>query len=130
MSKAFDVVDHDILLNKLESYDIRGNVLKWFVSYLSERKHLVEIEYENIEERTSFRSSTEDVKKGVPQGSILGPLLFILFINDLSQYIKHGKFINFADDANIAVFGSTIEEMEQKIIDSGNDMKNWCDRNS
>ena len=75
LSKAFDTIDHNILLHKLEYYGFRGVVLKWFDSYLSNRKQYV---YYN-----SCKSNVKEILCGVPQGSILGPLLFILYVNDI-----------------------------------------------
>ena len=75
LSKAFDTIDHSILLYKLEHCGFRGIVLKWFENYLSNRKQYV---YYN-----SHESQLEDIVCGVPQGSILGPLLFILYVNDM-----------------------------------------------
>ena len=75
LKKAFDTVDHGILLSKLYAYGIRGSILQWFESYLTNRSQYVT--YDGI------RSSTQYLKCGVPQGSILGPLLFVIFINDI-----------------------------------------------
>lgn len=93
LSKAFDCVNHEILLRKLEHYGIRGIALNWFRDYLSNRKQLVF--YNNVS------SELLDISCGVPQGSILGPLLFIIYINDIVNCSKVLHFILFADDTNI-----------------------------
>ena len=102
-SKAFDMVDHNILLRKLEHYGIRGKVLDWFKSYLSNRAQFVTID--------GIDSGINRIKYGVPQGSILGPLLFIIYINDIPNICKNAKFILYADDANIVVSGTSVEEI-------------------
>ena len=106
-SKAFDVLDHSTLLRKLEHYGIRGIALKWFESYLSGRSQFVSLNGSN--------SSLESMVYGVPQGSILGPLLFVIYINDLPGISNLAKFILYADDANIIITGSNIQEIISKI---------------
>ena len=92
-SKAFDTVNHNILLNKLNKYGVRGVVLEWFKIYLQNRLQYVKIG--NIE------SEPLNVVCGIPQGSTLGPLLFLLYINDLPNSSTNLSFRLFADDANI-----------------------------
>ena len=91
--KAFDTVHHDILLRKLKGYGFRGVAQSWLEDYLKCRSQMVKL--------NNTVSSRLPVKVGVPQGSILGPLLFLLYVNDMKDYIKHGKLRLFADDTNI-----------------------------
>ena len=99
LSKAFDTLDHEILLEKLCYYGIRDTALKLFQSYLSERKQYVEFDGTNSEMR--------EIRTGVPQGSILGPLLFIIYINDLNTVSELFKFIIYADDTSLNGFLSS-----------------------
>ena len=93
LKKAFDTVNHTILLQKLEHYLIRDIPLQWFKSYLTDRKQYVSV--------CGNTSETLQINCGVPQGSVLGPLLFVLYIDDLAKVSKKLKFFLFADDTNI-----------------------------
>lgn len=90
LQKAFDTVDHDILISKLNFYGIRGISLDWFRSFLSDRTQFVSI--------SGFRSKLKRILHGVPQGSVLGPLLFLVYVNDLSSAIRYADVNLFADD--------------------------------
>ena len=103
LSKAFDTVNHDILLKKLDHYGIRGNALNLFRSYLKNRKQYTMIE--------NYKSKTSNISCGVPQGSVLGPLFFLLFINDLPNCCPSGKIRIFADDTNVFFHSNNIEDL-------------------
>jgi hypothetical protein len=92
-SKAFDKVDHQLLLKKLHLYGIRGKIYDWIASFLCGRKQWVVID--------GVKSRPIDVISGVPQGTVLGPLLFILYINDIFAAVKHSKIKVFADDSKV-----------------------------
>ena len=106
LSKAFDTISHEKLLYKLDIYGIRGNANLLISSYLSDRKQYVSVLGENSDERP--------VLYGVPQGSVLGPLLFIMYINDISNSTQLGKFILFADDTNIFIADKCAKKAYEK----------------
>ena len=103
-SKAFDTVNHDIRLSKLYTYGVRGTPFKWSQSYLCNRTQFVKID--------EIESSMETITCGVPEGSTLGPLLFLLYINDLPNASEKLSFRIFADDTNIFFTGSNPNEFE------------------
>ena len=110
LTKAFDLVYHEILFNKLDKYGIRGPFLSWIKSYLENREQFVEIE--NCYD-IKVTSDIEKINVGVPQGSVLGPLLFILYINDIVENVHIGNKIMFVDDLSILIKCDTEEESRQ-----------------
>ena len=116
LSKAFDTVNHQILIDKLDHYGIRGKPLELFKSYLSNRTQYVQID--------NIKSKTKPITCGVPQGSVLGPLLFLLFINDIPNCCTSGNFRIFADDTNVfykCKNTNEIVEIGKNIMTSLND---------
>ena len=109
LSKAFDTIDHNKLLVKLEHYGIRGSCHKLLTNYLLKREQYINFK--------GTDSDVQEVEFGVPQGSVLGPLLFLIYINDLVNSSTRGDFVLFADDTNIFVPGKTkIEAYENAQI--------------
>ena len=121
MQKAFDIVDHQILLAKLNHYGIRGVSNDWFKSYLSNRNQYVSI--------NGYESDLTAINCGVPQGSVLGPLLFLLHINDLNQAIKFCKVHHFADDINLLCLSNTIKKLNKLVNADLKDLLNWLNAN-
>ena len=119
--KAFDLVDHNLLIDKLKRYRLSDMTIKWFSSYLIDRKQKVSI---------SNKLSTEErVLNGVPQGSILGPLMFLLFINDLPLYTDNVKTDLYADDTTLHENDKSISNIKKKLQIALNNLQEWCKNN-
>lgn len=117
-SKAFDTVNHKILLDKLYHYGIRGPIHSWFTDYLTNRT-----------QQTVFEGEFSTLKNnhlGVPQGSILGPILFLLYINDISDIFTHSKTILFADDMTLYLTGPHPEQLITTVNTELHQLYRWC----
>ena len=110
-------IDHSILLRKLELYGIRGVELNWFKSYLSNRIQRCKI--------GQTISEPQKIRSGIPQGSNLGPLLFLLYINDLPNCLKYTKANMFADDTNLTTASLNKEELQRRLNSDLELMHNW-----
>ena len=120
--KAFDLVDHSILITKLSLYRVSQISLKWFQSYLSFRKQAIACD--------TGVTEFADVHSGVPQGSILGPTLFLLFINDLPLFLNHCFSDFFADDATFHTHSKSLDVIENHIVSDFDETKQWSKRNN
>ena len=118
VSKAFDTIDHAILLHKLNNYGVRGVLLNWFKSYFSNRSQIVEYAGTTSSDQMNTFCS-------VPQGSILAPLLFIIYVNDFKNCLQYSTNISFANDTNVFI----VNKQLQALYENGNiqldNIDNW-----
>ena len=117
LQKAFDTVNHEILLDKLNYYGFRGVINTWFRSYLLDRKQKVCI--------NGFESQIKPVHHGVPQGSVLGPILFLLYINDLHKCIKFSETYHLADDTNLLNISDDYKTLQNNINCDLKSLQEW-----
>ena len=118
LSKAFDTIDHDILLSKLDKYGVRGIANDWFRSYLSNR-------WQQVKYSDNIRSVQMPVQCGVPQGSVLGPLLFIIYTNDIHHSINNSSCILFADDTTISNSDKSHKRLSEVISKDMATLTDW-----
>lgn len=118
LQKAFDTVDHNILLYKLYNCGVRGIAHKWFVNYLYNRKQFTSV--------NNAVSVLKNVTCGVPQGSVLGPLLFLIYVNDIAQAAPGVQVKLFADDTNLFLSGIDISELICRSNNCLESLNRWC----
>ena len=123
LSKAFDTLEHDVLFEKLSKYDIRGVTLNWFKSYLTNRQLRVKCLVSSTQKQEY--SDYSHVEYGTPQGSCLGPLLFLVFINDLHRNLNHCNDIQFADDTTIYKGHRSMRYLKWCIEMDLNNISDW-----
>ena len=121
LQKAFDNVDHNILLGKLKHYGIRGVAYSWLESFLKDRKQYVSI--------NGYNSKHLQISLGVPQGSVLGPLFFLIYIDDLNTAIKHCKIHHFVDDTNLLHTNDSIKKLNKAVNSDLKNLTNWLNAN-
>ena len=117
LSKAFDTINHSLLLAKLEAYGFSMTSLKLMQSYLCNR-------FQRTSVNASF-SDWKEIETGVPQGSILGPLLFNIFLNDIFYFINNGNFCNYADDNTIYSIGKSLNMVKENLKVNFLIMQKW-----
>lgn len=122
MSKAFDLVNHKLLIQKLYYYHISSGAITWFTSYLENRTQKVTV--------SGNLSKSATVISGVPQGSVLGPLLFIIYINDLPLHLKTSEADLFADDTTLTASGLSTQDLHNKLQTDLDNINLWCKQNA
>lgn len=121
LTSAFDTIDISFVGTKLEKMGIRGNLNEWLLSFLKNRTLRVNI--------NNFLSTAREIVVGTPQGSVLGPLIFLLYINDLPSYITYGDVFMYADDTSIILSGDTAGELQQRLDVTLQQFDEWCVKN-
>ena len=119
-TKAFDTVSQNMLLQKLNDLEIRGDIWLWIKNYLTDQRQFVRI--------NGCDSDIHNITHGVPQGSVLGPTLFSLFINDLPNSLKSAETYLYADDTTIYCVAGTMDLLTNMLNNVLAELQKWCDR--
>ena len=122
LSKAYDYLPHDLLIAKLEAYGLDNGSLNLLLDYLSFRKQRTKV--------VSAYSKWSKIRRGIPKGSILGPLLFNVFINDIFMIIEQSDICNFADDNALYSCGERLTEIKENLVSDTKSILNWFRLNS
>ena len=123
LSKAFDTINHSLLLKKLKSFNLGSDAVDFISSYLNNRKQ--------VSRFSKYTSTDEKVRSGVPQGSILGPFLFLCFVNDLPDFFGNTcKFLAYADDTQLLVFDKNLGNLKVKVENVLKMAQNWYTKNA
>ena len=117
LKKTFDTIDHDIMLLKLENYGVERNSLTWFISYLTDRTQKCLV--------NGQLSNSVPITCGVPQRSKLGPLLFLVYINDLPNCLNHTTARMYADDTSVSYASNSVEELENIMNSDLKNLNSW-----
>ena len=117
LSKAVDTINHNILLYKLHFYGVRGLANQWFESYLHNRKQYVNVQNED--------SECMPITCGALQGSVLGPILFLIYVNDLPDNIQSSNWTLFADDTTLYQSGSNLNDLYDNMSSDLNNLNDW-----
>ena len=120
-AKAFDTIDHVKLINKLKLFSVQTNLIKWVRSYLTNRKQRVMV--------NGKFSNWDAVEYGVPQGSTLGPLLFIMYTNDMTDNIRNSDVLLYADDTVLYRSDSDADRNHRNLQGDLNRLYRWCNNN-
>ena len=121
LKKAFDTVSHDILIQKLEHCGVKNKEIRWFCSYLTNRKQCCKV--------NGQLSDFESITTGIPQGSWLGPLLFIIYVNDLHFSLRHSHVNMYADDTNLSLSSKSIPLINECVNEDLGYLKSWLNAN-
>ena len=122
LSKAYDCLPHDLLIAKLETYGLDNGSLNLLLDYLTFRKQKTKVD--------STYSKWSNIRRGIAQGSILGPLLFNIFINDIFMIIEQSDICNFADDNTLYSCGKSLTDIKENLVSDTKSILNWFRLNS